>query len=293
MAFNAAYTKFYVVGTTSSSNAGFVGAFNADGSPDGNFNPSGAHPASTFGTSGYIADDGLAEVTDIVIDKQGDLVVVATDQGAAVDGGFAGAARRFVTRRYTPAGALDMTFNAQGTTPGEIRTAVGTNDYALAVALDPRTDAIVVAGPTSVGGAMTNAGGYSVGFTGAVRYTRAGVLDSTFGTGGVFVSRELMGFPAYEHFIVQVQCDERVVLAGFTGTSCSEGACQAPAVQRLTAIGTADTTFAVADGGTSIVAVPVSNDNVVATGVVLNAAEQTVELAADESGSVILERFLP
>jgi uncharacterized delta-60 repeat protein len=185
----------YVVGTTNDYpasmgtqyNGAFIASFNADGSINSNFN------------AGYVTDDSLMDLQDVAIGPSGTIVVVGSDLGTPVSGGYKN--RRFVTRRYTSTGTLDMTFGAASM--GDIHTALGTNDYGEAVKIDPATGDVLVAGQVSVGGALTYANGYNFGSVGIVRFTSSGEIVTTFGTGGtgIYVSSVLNGYPWYgEHF---------------------------------------------------------------------------------------------
>jgi uncharacterized delta-60 repeat protein len=270
VAYDATKTTFYVAGTslayptTQFYNAGWIASFDANGGVNTAFNPTGAKGDAKMGTAGFIADDGLTGLFDLAIDGT-NVVVVGTDQGSAIDGGFADKGRKFVTRRYTAAGALDTTFNASGTVPGEVRTALGTNDYAQAVRIDATSGAIVVGGTVSVGGVgATNAGPYAAGQMGAVRYTSAGVLDTSFATSGTYVGDVVLGFPGYSHNIMTTDCEGHVYLAGFSGdiAGCAGGACQAESVLRLTPAGLADSTFGPGTLGVGAISIPKANTNV-------------------------------
>jgi uncharacterized delta-60 repeat protein len=302
LAFDASFAHFYVVGTTEAYpgvgdfyTAGFVAAFNTDGSIDPGFNPSGAHPGAAYGAPGYVTDDGLVSVTGVLVGGES-LYTVGTDKGPAVDGGFANAGRRVVTRRYFAAtGALDPTWNPSGPVAGEVRTVIGTNDYGSSVLLEPTGD-VLVSGVASVGGPVTSAGGYGGGAISAVRFSPAGALDITFGSGGMFVASSLMGFPAYQRFIATRQCDGRILLGGFIGSvNGCEGSpptgCQALGVTRLTANGAPDPMYGTGDAGTGVISQAFPGTNVITGTVVLDPKQNLLALAGDQGGYIVFEHI--
>ena len=309
VAFDPTFKHFYVVGSSQqypvggpAFTSGWVAAFNSDGSIDGNFNSHGAAVGSKFGGVGYIVDDGLTYLNDVAVDLAGNVVVVGADRGltTATDSGYSEVHRKFVTRRYTLAGTLDPAFNAGAVAPevpGEIRTAAGTNDWGMAVGLNPQTGSITVGGSSSVGGAIDYAGIFSSGFAMVVRYTSAGDLDPTFGGGtGIYVSPTLLEFTGYEHSVLDVQCDGRTLLAGYVGTAsgCAQGVkdCQTPAVIRLTATGTLDTTYGGAnDAGAGFTTFPTTGANVLATGITLDSLQDALLLTGDHVGNPSLEHL--
>jgi uncharacterized delta-60 repeat protein len=115
-------------------------------------------------------------------------------------------------------GDLDSTFN----TTGVATTAVtANNDEAHAVAIQPDGKIVTV--------------GRSVGATefALVRYTSAGALDTTFGTGGIVRT----AFAQASLNAVALQADGKIVVGGFTQSP------QVFTVARYTAAGTLDGSF--------------------------------------------------
>jgi uncharacterized delta-60 repeat protein len=115
-------------------------------------------------------------------------------------------------RRLLSAGALDPTFGSGGivTTPLN-----NYNDTAYGEVLQPNGDIIVY------GDAQTSGGGTYLDQFGLARYTPAGTLDTTFGSGGIVVTK----FPNYKigtakyygsDYIVSaaLQADGKIVAAG-------------------------------------------------------------------------------
>lgn len=140
----------------------------------------------------------------------------------------------FSVVRYTATGALDTTFG----TGGIVTTDIGSStvDGAYGVAVQPDGKIIVVG---------TSANKFAI-----VRYTAAGVLDSTFGTGGKTTTSLSGTSIAYD---VVIQSDGKIVVAGVSNSKII--------VARYTSAGVLDTTtFAATKGyvltnltGTSIV----------------------------------------
>lgn len=126
--------------------------------------------------------------------------------------------------RYTPAGALDPSFNGTGKSIISFGSDV---DRVQAVAISPVDQRIVLAGFNRTGGNDDFA---------IVRLTTSGALDTTFNaTGKVLISTATNDDAAAA---VAVQPDGKVVAAGY-----ALGANRDVAVVRLNANGTADTSF--------------------------------------------------
>ena len=105
--------------------------------------------------------------------------------------------------RHTPSGALDPTFGSGG----KVSVAVGSStDYVGAVAL--QADGKIV-----VAGGSYNGTNYDIA---VARFTAAGVLDNTFGTGGKVISA-ISGANEGAYGVV-IQPDGRIVIAGFSNS---------------------------------------------------------------------------
>lgn len=126
--------------------------------------------------------------------------------------------------RYTVTGSLDSTFG----TGGRIRIDVGPdNDAALAVAVQP-DGKIVIAGYAYSGSAFEFL---------VMRFTAAGALDSTFGTGGK--ATLALSSTVNRATALALQPDGKIVVAGFA----SIGGGQDFVVLRYTPSGALDSTF--------------------------------------------------
>jgi len=150
-----------------------------------------------FGTGGKVITNfttGFDYISSLALDASGD-IVAAGEAGARTGRDVAALAR------YTPAGVLDTTFG----TGGKVTTDYGKyGDAAIGVAVDPTTQDVVTAGAVGLGGSNPR---FAV-----CRYTPAGVLDTTFGTGG----KVFTDFSSSEDYAnaVAIQAGGRIVVAG-------------------------------------------------------------------------------
>ena len=220
------------------------GAGGADGIDDlglVRYTTAGALDA-TFDTDGKATTDVAGGTASI----QG-LAIAGDDKVVAVGKAHSGVSDDFVVARYTTTGALDNTFGdaASGATKkGFVATAVATGgaDGAQAVTLDA-DGRIVVAGWT------TNDAGTPGGGTDAdddytefalARYTSAGVLDTSFNSGGTVT----LGFGTSGNDsagrAVDVDAKGRIIVGGDVAFGTSE---RAFALARFNADGTLDTDF--------------------------------------------------
>jgi uncharacterized delta-60 repeat protein len=175
---------------------------------------------ATFGTGGKVTTDIVTADNDIgsamVIQADGKIIVSGRSNGS---GSF-----DFALARYTTAGALDATFGTGGKVTTDIVTADTDIVNAMAIDADGK---IVVFGETNGAGA-----GYDFALA---RYTTAGALDATFGTGGKVTTD--MG--ADYGYAVAIQADGKIVVAGTSNGSGTNDF----ALARYTPAGVLDTTF--------------------------------------------------
>ncbi|MBK8039987.1 MAG: cadherin-like beta sandwich domain-containing protein [Verrucomicrobiaceae bacterium] len=178
--------KIIAVGYTidGSNNDDFaVVRYNADGSPDTSFG-TGCKVITPFGSED---DDAFA-------------VALQSDGKIVVAGRSASGTHRFAVARYNTDGSPDGSFG----TGGKVVTPVIAGDYAYSVAI--QTDGkIVVAGRTVSAGTEDIA---------LVRYTSAGVPDSSFGTGGKVITPIGTGDESAQE--VKLQSDGKIIVAGFS-----------------------------------------------------------------------------
>lgn len=200
-----------LVGGYSNAGSYFIFAllrYNSDGSLDTNFNGAG------YVTTGFGTVNDNAE--SIAVQSDGKIVLAGYTHNGSDDD--------FALVRYTSAGALDTTFNGTG----KVTTAIGSDhDIAWSVAL--QSDNKIVAA------------GYSKNSTdndfAVVRYTDAGALDTSFGTGGKVITP--IGPGDDNGLSVAMQSDGKIVVAGHSYS----GSKYDVAVVRYDSAGTLDTSF--------------------------------------------------
>ena len=145
-----------------------VARYNADGSPDTSFGVGGV-AAVDLGSSQNDYADG------ITLDRQGDILLSGETYNAIHGNWDIG-----LVRIDAATGVLDTTFGPGGT--GVVTTDLGGSEQGYAVAVDPKTDNIVVLAET--GSDVTE----------FVRYSPSGVLDTAnFGGGTGVVALERRG----------------------------------------------------------------------------------------------------
>jgi uncharacterized delta-60 repeat protein len=151
---------------------------------------------SSFGINGVetsTAGLGESSFNSIAIDSSGRIVA----GGYSIKGGNA-----IVTLlRYTASGVLDSSFGAGGV---ETSTVGAANSYIYGIAID--SSGRIVAGGTS------NNGIYQI-YT-VLRYTSSGVLDNTFGIGGIVTSA--IGAGDSELDSIAIDSSGRIVAGGFS-----------------------------------------------------------------------------
>jgi len=168
----------------------------------------------TFGTAGTVitpVGSGDATIQGMALQSDGKIVVA----GYAWDG----TSDDFAVARYTTAGVLDPTFGTGGVT---LTDHAGNPDRAQAVAL--QADGKIVAA------------GFSGDDFAVARYTTAGVLDPTFGTGGMVVTN--VGGEA-EATALAIQPNGSIVVVGWAELRGQWNFI----VTRYTTAGVLDTTF--------------------------------------------------
>lgn len=164
-------------GTSSSFDFALV-RYNSDGTLDG-----------TFGTGGAVLTDFSGSGSF----DQAFAVAIQSDGKILAAGGSG--AEDFALARYTSSGTLDTSFGTGGTTTSSVGA-----DGSVAYALEIQTDGkIIAAGTASNDFALA-------------RYGVSGLLDSSFGTGGVV----LTSFGAFddEARALAIQSNGRIVAAG-------------------------------------------------------------------------------
>jgi uncharacterized delta-60 repeat protein len=189
-------------------------------------------PDTTFGTGGIVTisfADGVAGVGAFE-QSNGDIVAVAQINFVNNVGTGIGLVR------YTSAGELDTTFGTNGIT--------GTTF--AGIAFDPFGFAVQKNGDFLIGGVATTKSGRNE--FGLARYASNGVLDTTFGTGGLVRTR--VGIRSDAPSALLLQPNGQIVMGGFE-VAGNQGGSGMMSLVRYNANGSLDTTFG--KGGISLV----------------------------------------
>jgi len=215
--------KIVVVGNTSLFHDFAIARYNPDGTLDLDFSGDG----KTTVDFGFTADDEQA--TGVAIQDDGKIVV----------GGFAtiGGDVDFVVARLKTDGTLDGSFSGDGKTSVDFAGGGSNNDSCFGVASQIvfGSRKIVLAGTTDQTGAAT---GFDFG---VARLNEDGTLDATFNSGGAIPGLKSRDFSISTDVgqAVAIDGDNRIVVAGFTGT----GTLNNFGVLRLSTNGSEDGTF--------------------------------------------------
>jgi uncharacterized delta-60 repeat protein len=195
--------------------------YNADGSLDGSFGTGGVVTVDFYGAS-------YDRLNAVGVQPNGRIVVA----GYSKDGVNSSVQEDFIVARYEADGALDASFGAGGKVVTDFESH---QDIAYDLAIQPDGKIVVV------GLAAIDASGFGVYYPdfAAARYTRAGALDASFGTGGV-ATTNIAGQTDLA-YAVALQADGKIVLAGRVAPS--GGADPDIGVLRYNADGTLDLGF--------------------------------------------------
>jgi uncharacterized delta-60 repeat protein/uncharacterized repeat protein (TIGR01451 family) len=235
--------KFILVGGSGNSNFALA-RYNSDGSPDTSFDADG-QTTTGFGGSAY----------DVGLQTDGKIVVVGMANGD------------FAVARYNSDGSPDTGFGASG---GVTFTDLG-GDYDLAAAVVVLSDdRILVAG---------HAGSMGAGDMALVRYDSNGLLDTTFGSGGI-LTLDFSGGNDWALDLV-LQDDDKILLGGYATAATTDFA-----LARYNSDGSLDTGFGT--DGKVVTDFNTSSDN--AAPVVLQTDGKIVVAGASE-GDFALARY--
>lgn len=175
-------------------------------------------PDTTFDTDGIVTTSvgGVADVAnDVALQTDGKIVVAGSSSIGATD--------HFLVARYNTNGSLDTSFGAGGPISGVVTTTIGVSGAnANTLAIQP--DGKIVA----VGSAN---GKFAV-----ARYTTSGVLDPTFGSGGVVITTVGAFDQAYG---VVIDPDGKIIVVG----ASDQGSSDDFAIVRYTSTGSLDFSF--------------------------------------------------
>ena len=202
----------FLFSVTTAANIPAVGAGNLDTS----FNGSGK---SVFNIESTPAPGSFMDIVVIAGNK-----FLVTGRAAISSGSYYGV----TISRFNSDGSLDTSFGAGG----KVITDAGVTAEGMAIAVQSDGKIVVAAN----GGSSPNR------MTVVLRYTADGVLDTTFGTNGVFLSSVMKVAKD-----ISVLADDKIVVAGISDVP-NLGRTQ---VLKLTANGALDTTFGSGNGITS------------------------------------------
>jgi uncharacterized delta-60 repeat protein len=188
---------------------------------------------ATFGVDGMMTisfGSGLAGL-DAFEQSNGDIVVLAQTNFVDEVGTGIGLVR------FTSAGVLDRTFGTNGTTVTTFSD----------ITFDPFGFAVQTNGDILVGGIVGNSSGQTE--FGLARYASNGVLDTTFGSGGLVTT--LVGTRPDAPSAMLLQPNGQIVMGGFEDASGVHNHDAAMSIVRYNSNGSLDTTFGT--GGISLV----------------------------------------
>jgi uncharacterized delta-60 repeat protein len=175
--------------------AGEITRYNSNGTVD-----------TTFGAAGTAAS--VASASALVLQSDGKIVVAGASTSKlnapliASDVGFG-------IVRYGSNGALDRTFGKGGVATTDFgATAADSEAFALAI----QSNGDIVAGGAA---GITAAGAFTSPAFALSRYTSAGTLDTTFGTGGIVISPiGSESYPVTSVSALAIQSDGKIVATG-------------------------------------------------------------------------------
>lgn len=198
------------------------------------YTDSGVLDSDFGGGDGIVTTDisgGMDGVSSLVLQPDGRIVIAGYSHN--------GTDEDIVVARYTNSGVLDPDF---GGGDGIVVTPVGSGEDFAASAAMQRDGKVVVAGYSRDEGGVRSIG--------LIRYTSAGALDQTFGTGGVVTSS--VDSSSVASASVLIDHSDKIVVAG---TSVSAGTGDTDfLVSRYDPTGLLDTTFG---GGDGLVTTPI------------------------------------
>ena len=173
--------------------AGSITRYNSNGSVDTTFGAAGMAATVTSASALILQSDGKIVVGGAITSK-------VNAPGTANDVGFG-------IVRYNSNGSLDKAFGTGGVAVTDFgSTATCTGAYAVAVQSNGDIVAGGAAGNTIEGSFISSSFGLS-------RYTGAGQLDTTFGTGGITITTVASGQISWVNAMA-IQSDGKIVVAG-------------------------------------------------------------------------------
>ena len=220
-----------------------------------------------FGTNGVvttnIATHTLDSANAMALDSSGRLVVAGSSDG------------HFALVRYTAAGALDTSFGSDGVVITDVATPAFPNRDDGAFALALQSDGKIVA-----------AGGADGDFA-VVRYSAAGVLDTSFSGDGMVVTD--IGSDSLDVAnALALQSDGKIVAAGVSAPNVLESDF---ALVRYTAAGALDTSFDSDGKVTTNVSINFGSDSLDVANALALQSDGKIVAAGDASGDFAVVRY--
>jgi uncharacterized delta-60 repeat protein len=178
--------------------SGTISRYNSNGTLD-----------TTFGAAGSAAS--VASASALLVESDGE-IVVAGSLTSKVNAAPAGNDVGFGVVRYTANGMIDKTFGSGGVAVADFGTGAPLSG-AFAVAVQANGE--VVAGGAAAQGELSSS--FDSAF-GLARFTSAGLLDSSFGTGGLVTTTLVSGSTNVYSYVngLMIQSDGKIVAAGDT-----------------------------------------------------------------------------
>jgi len=233
----------------------------------GSSSSSSGVPAGSGTISKVLTAEGLSTLNGnaMAIQSDGRILVVGSRE---INGDSS-----FLLARYQSGGSLDSSFGIQGI----VFTPIGGKDSANAVVIQP-DEKIIVAGSAWNGSNNRIA---------LARYTANGILDRSFGTGGIIVAPGVDGVDDVA-YAVTLQADRKIVAAGY---SRSADGISSFTLARFTADGQLDPAFGRSGRVTTAVAASPVEDVAYAVRIQTDGRIVVAGRSYDEKYKVTLVRY--
>ncbi len=175
-----------------------VARYTRDGALDTTFNANAAVPGLVQTAIGSYSL--IVLVVGVALQPDGKIVVVgvAGDITTALKG---------IIVRYKTDGTLDTTFNARGSQPGVVETSISGFDYIGLSGIAVQSDGKIII----CAGILRDATYKIV----VMRYTAAGVIDTTFGGGNGYIIKLEPSWSEALASSIRLQSDHKIVISGY------------------------------------------------------------------------------
>jgi uncharacterized delta-60 repeat protein len=233
----------------------------------------------TFGSN-----DGFTTTTFYPGNNESGVSLVLDSTGKIIILGFTlNLTSNLILTRYTASGILDTTYGTNGGwTLGTFGTVIDLLSFGFGIVIDSEGRTIVTGSVTYISVTGINVSGVLI-----ARYTKGGILDTTFGTNGRgWTATEFVpGVPQAGNSLV-LDSKGRIIVTGYVGDT------EQLLVARYTADGILDTTFGSSNGWT-----PINSNRYTGIFVVLDSTDRIIISASRDnidayaSEYVLLYRF--